>query len=149
VRYRFDRHGRELLELTVDGEPLGAPRLRACAPDRVELELDGVRRTYRVAAGAVNTDEGQVDLRPAPRFADPAAAAAAAGSLTSPMPGTVVRVGVQEGAAVEAGALLVVLEAMKMEHEVRAPAAGTVTELRVQAGSQVQLGAVLAVVSAG
>jgi propionyl-CoA carboxylase alpha chain len=146
VRYRFDRHGRALMELTVDGEPLAAPRLHACAPDRVELEVDGVRRSYRVARGAVNTDEGQVDLHPAPRFADPAAAAAAAGSLTSPMPGTVVRVAVQEGAAVEAGALLVVLEAMKMEHEVRAPAAGTVAELRVQAGSQVETGAVLVVV---
>jgi propionyl-CoA carboxylase alpha chain len=143
VGYRFDRAGR-LAELEVDGEPLAA-RLHACAPDLVDLEVDGVRRRYRVAPGAVNTDEGQADLQELPRF--PAAAAgAAAGSLTSPMPGAVVRVLVEPGATVEAGSPLLVLEAMKMEHEVVAPVAGTVTELRVSPGTQVETGALLAVI---
>ena len=62
------------------------------------------------------------------------------------MPGAVVRVEVAEGDEVAAGDLLLVLEAMKMEHPVLAPAAGTVTSLAVAAGQQVDAGQVLAVV---
>ncbi len=62
------------------------------------------------------------------------------------MPGTVLRVSVAEGDAVEARQPLLVLEAMKMEHEIVAPVAGTVTELRVAAGAQVESGAILAVI---
>ncbi len=62
------------------------------------------------------------------------------------MPGTVLRVDVRAGDVVAAGDTLVVLEAMKMEHAVKALAGGTVTELLVTAGQQVEAGAVLAVV---
>jgi propionyl-CoA carboxylase alpha chain len=62
------------------------------------------------------------------------------------MPGTVVSVAVGVGDAVEAGAPMLVLEAMKMQHTVHAPAAGTVTQLDVKAGDQVSAGEVLAVV---
>ena len=144
VAYGFDRGGR-LVELLIDGEPVADPVVHACTPGRVDLEIDGVRRTYSVTGEYVNTAEGQAHLVELPRFTDPAAALAA-GSLTSPMPGTVLRVSVEEGAEVEARQPLLVLEAMKMEHEITAPAAGRVTELRVTAGSQVEAGAVLAVI---
>jgi propionyl-CoA carboxylase alpha chain len=62
------------------------------------------------------------------------------------MPGTVVMVLVAEGDRVEAGAPVLVLEAMKMQHTVSAPATGTVVELDVKAGVQVAAGEVLAVV---
>jgi propionyl-CoA carboxylase alpha chain len=143
VGYRFDRHG-GLEVLEVDGSRREA-RLHRCGSEEVDLEVDGVRRTYLVSGGHVNTADGQVDLVELPRFTDPTAALAA-GSLTSPMPGTVLRVTVEEGAEVEARQPLLVLEAMKMEHEITAPAAGTVTELRVTAGAQVEAGAVLAVI---
>ena len=64
----------------------------------------------------------------------------------APMPGKVIKLAVAEGAEVEAGDVLVVLEAMKMEHELTAPSAGTVAELRVAEGDQVESGAPLAVV---
>ncbi len=70
----------------------------------------------------------------------------AAGSLRSPLPGTVVRVDVAAGDAVHEGDVLVVLEAMKMEHAIRAPHDGVVSELDVGVGSQVVTGAVLVVV---
>ena len=143
IAYRFDRHGR-LAELCIDGQPRPA-RLHACTPGMVDLEVDGLRRRYAVDGDAVNTPDGQADVIELPRFAD-LAAEAAAGSLVSPMPGTVLRVAVAEGDAVEARQPLLVLEAMKMEHEIVAPAAGTVAELRVQAGAQVEAGAVLAVI---
>ena len=74
-----------------------------------------------------------------------AASAAASGPapLVAPMPGLVVRVAVQPGDTVSAGQGLVVIEAMKMENELRATAAGVVTGVRVQAGQAVEKGAVL------
>jgi len=69
------------------------------------------------------------------------------GSCTAPLPGTVIRVGVQAGARVAAGDPLVVLESMKMEHAVLAPAAMTVAAVRVAAGDSVALGEVLVVLS--
>jgi pyruvate carboxylase subunit B len=63
--------------------------------------------------------------------------------LKAPMPGLVVRVLVHEGEQVQAGAGLVVLEAMKMENELKAPRAGVVQGLRVTPGQTVEKGAVL------
>ena len=74
-------------------------------------------------------------------------AAEEAGSLHAPMPGTVVRVEVAEGEEVAAGTVVVVLEAMKMEHAVRAPQAGVVSSLHAEVGAAVDTGHVLAVVS--
>jgi geranyl-CoA carboxylase alpha subunit len=75
-----------------------------------------------------------------------AAAAEGDGRLKAPTTGKVVRVEAAVGDAVEVGAPIVVLEAMKMEHPVRADVAGTVTEVRVTVGDQVRGGEVLAVV---
>ncbi len=74
-----------------------------------------------------------------------AAAKAPAGPspLVAPMPGLVVRVTVQPGDVVAAGQGLVVMEAMKMENELRAPAAGTVKSVRVVPGTAIEKGAVL------
>ena len=63
------------------------------------------------------------------------------------MPGTVVAVEVAAGAEVAAGDVVLVLEAMKMQHTVTAPHDGTVTEINVEPGSQVASGEVLAVVA--
>jgi propionyl-CoA carboxylase alpha chain len=80
-----------------------------------------------------------------PRFVDPAELTRP-GSLLAPMPGTVVAVRVGPGEHVTGGQPLLVLEAMKMQHTVRAPSDGVVTRLDVQAGVQVAAGQVLAVV---
>jgi propionyl-CoA carboxylase alpha chain len=113
------------------------------------LESDGVRTTYAVAVNgaAVDVDgpHGHIRLTRVPRFVDPADAVAS-GSLLAPMPGTVVRVAVEAGQTVEAGAPVLVLEAMKMQHTVSAPYAGVVTEINVKTGAQVASGEVLAVV---
>jgi 3-methylcrotonyl-CoA carboxylase alpha subunit len=106
-----------------------------------------------VEAGIVaNADEILVSLRgeihtlrkPAPPAVDEAGVGAeAAASLTAPMPGTVVKVVVEEGQEVEEGQLLLVLEAMKMEQPVSAPHAGVVQSLPFEEGSLVPGGAVL------
>jgi biotin carboxyl carrier protein len=66
--------------------------------------------------------------------------------VLAPMPGKVVRVLVEAGARVEAGDGLLIVEAMKMQNEMKSPKAGTIVELRAQAGSTVNAGEVLAVV---
>jgi len=76
-----------------------------------------------------------------------AAGAASGGPVVSPMPGTVLVVKAAAGDVVTAGAPLVVVEAMKMEHTVTAPVDGVVTELHVRAGQQVALNQPLAVVT--
>ena len=75
-----------------------------------------------------------------------ARAAAADGTVRSPMPGTVVAVHVTVGQAVSAGQPVLVVEAMKMEHTVTAPLDGTVSELTAKAGQQVRMDEALAVI---
>jgi acetyl-CoA/propionyl-CoA carboxylase biotin carboxyl carrier protein len=74
------------------------------------------------------------------------AAAGPAGALVSPMQGTVLRVAVEKGAEVEQGALICVIEAMKMENEITAPAAGKVEELNVSEGAAITSGDTIAVI---
>jgi acyl-CoA carboxylase subunit alpha len=142
VGYRIDRSG-----LVIEGRD--DARLVSMRPDRVELEVAGIRRAFDVAdyGGLVCVDSalGPVTLIPEGRFADPAAHVTA-GSLLAPMPGTVVRLAAAVGDEVSAGQPLLWLEAMKMEHLVAAPAAGVVAELPVAVGQQVEVGSVLAVV---
>ena len=118
-------------------------------PDRVVLDVDGVRRAYRVhrvgAAVFVDGPDGAASLAELPRLPLPTAAVAA-GSLLAPLPGAVTRVNVKVGQRVTAGEPLLTLEAMKLEHPVLAPIDGVVTELPVPTGGQVQTGAVLAVI---
>jgi propionyl-CoA carboxylase alpha chain len=142
-------------ELSVNGEPLAAQiTVYRAAPDAVDLEAGGIRRTYSVsrvtAAGRtsvyVDGPDGSSALTELPRFTDPSAAVSG-GSLLAPMPGVVLRVLAEPGEAVTAGQPLIVLEAMKMEQTVAAPADGTITELRAAPGEQVDAGQVLAVVA--
>ncbi|MCX4098966.1 biotin carboxylase N-terminal domain-containing protein [Nocardia sp. alder85J] len=146
VRYRFTRAGIEV----AGRDGLAAAEV---VPGQVTLLVPGdrgpVRRRFEVArygdAVAVDSPLGPVALRRLPRFTDPADQVAA-GSLLAPMPGTVIRLGAEPGAAVTKGQPLLWLEAMKMEHTIAAPADGVLTELNVTVGQQVEVGAVLAVV---
>ncbi len=126
--------------------------VHAASPDRIDLEIGGTRREYRIhQVGAevyVDASDGSSALSEVPRFGDPEKVAPA-GSLLAPMPGLVLRVLAEVGAVVTAGQPLLVLEAMKMEQTVSAPASGVVAELRAKAGEQVSTGQVLAVLEAG
>jgi biotin carboxyl carrier protein len=70
-------------------------------------------------------------------------ASAASGGLTSALPGVVVSVPVQVGQEVEAGTVLMLIEAMKMEHAISAPYAGRVTAVHFAAGDRVAEGSAL------
>jgi acetyl-CoA/propionyl-CoA carboxylase biotin carboxyl carrier protein len=70
----------------------------------------------------------------------------APGELVSPIQGTVLKVAVEKGAEVDEGALICVIEAMKMENEITAPSAGTVEQLSVSEGGSVATGDTIAVI---
>jgi len=76
-----------------------------------------------------------------------AAAGAGPQTLTAPLPGRITHVAVRTGDTVVAGDTLLVIEAMKMENELRAGAPGTVAEVRVSPGQAVNAGDVLVVIS--
>jgi len=124
--------------------------LVSATPDEVILARDGVRVRFAVASyeGRVHVDSvfGSVRLTPLPRLPDPAGQVAP-GTLLAPMPGSVIRIAVEEGDKVERGQPMLWLEAMKMEHQILAPAAGVVASLHAEVGAQVESGAVLAVVT--
>jgi len=136
----------------VAGAPLDDLVLWAAAPDRVDLDVSGVRRTITVRTvdnvTYVDSALGTTVLVEVPRFPDPDSRTAP-GSLLAPMPGTVVRIAVEPGQRVAAGTPVVVLEAMKMEHTVAAPHDGMVGEIDVAVGQAVDVGTVLAVVEEG
>ena len=76
-----------------------------------------------------------------------AAGGASGQTVKAPLPGKITHVAVQAGDAVTGGQSLVVIEAMKMENELKATAAGTVREVRVVAGQAVNAGDVLVVIA--
>lgn len=111
--------------------------------------LDG-RYVVTVRGGQIDVDgpSGATRFALTPRHPDPNAAASA-GSLLAPMPGSIIGVDVAEGDAVTAGQQLLRLEAMKMEHTVTAPEDGIVSELPVSVGDKVDAGQTLVVIDAG
>lgn len=124
----------------------GAARLHAWAPDELDAEVDGRRFRGRITRIGdrliVATSLGDVELVVLPRFPVPGATHVA-GGLVAPMPGKIIELRVREGDRVQAGDVLVILEAMKMEHPMTAPQDGVVAEIRVAVGEQVEGGAVL------
>jgi 3-methylcrotonyl-CoA carboxylase alpha subunit len=132
---------------TVAGRPFTIAWRRSAA-DRATVTVDGhgfelewLRRDHdlRLWCGARAVDASVVD----PRDVDPSASAHE-GELVAKLPGTVVAVLVAEGQRVTAGTVLLVVEAMKMEHAVLAPRDGVVSGLRFAVGERVPEGAVLA-----
>jgi acetyl-CoA/propionyl-CoA carboxylase biotin carboxyl carrier protein len=125
-----------------------------------EEEEQKVERSYAVEVSGKRFDVKVIGAGFTPNGAAPGAGAAkapkrrersksaggAAGELISPIQGTVLKVEVEKGAPVEEGALIAVIEAMKMENEITAPVSGTVEELNVSAGGSVSTGDVIAVI---
>ncbi len=141
-------------------EPAAAPAAAEEDDEKVErdytVEVDSRRFNVKVigpppAGGVVAAGANSTGARPAPRRerAGGAAGGASSGALVSPLQGTVLRVNVEKGQDVEAGAVVCVIEAMKMENEITAPVAGKVAELNVKEGASVSAGDALATIALG
>jgi acetyl-CoA/propionyl-CoA carboxylase biotin carboxyl carrier protein len=120
------------------------------------VEVSGKRFDVKVigapfAVGAASNGSAPAaaaGARRAPRRSDRAAGGGGGGdTLSSPLQGTVLKVAVEAGAEVQEGALIAVIEAMKMENEITAHKAGKVTELPIAVGASVATGETLAIIS--
>ncbi|MCY4175708.1 MAG: ATP-grasp domain-containing protein [Acidimicrobiaceae bacterium] len=137
-----------------DEATVAAARLAAWGPETLTLEWDGRQVRYTVTAAQdrdrvyLTGDAETVAVAVVPRFGAPETALAD-GGFAAPMPGVIVEVRVAAGERVPAGATLVVMEGMKMEHHVTAPADGTVAQVLVAPGDQVDNGSPLLVFEAG
>jgi biotin carboxyl carrier protein len=112
--------------------------------DGDQASVDGI--TYPVAVAGVAGRPAGASKPAARKRAAKAAAAQDPGQVAAIMPGKILRVEVAEGDAVEEGDVLVILEAMKMENELRAKRSGVVRQVTVSAGDDVEMGELLVVV---
>ncbi len=129
-------------------------RLFDRTPQRQVLELDGRRHVIRTTVAppinpvsghdiATSSRAGALRWSSTPRFVDHEAAAGGGGGPICPLPGTVIAVHVEAGQQVADGTLLMVVEAMKMEHKIVATADAVVTEVRFGVGERVDQGDLL------
>ncbi len=145
VRYVAGPHG----TFTIEGEPASDCRVVHGDVRSLTLEIDGVRRRFGVARGdgvlVVSGPLGTATVTPVPRF-PPAEREDLAGGCLAPMTGIIRDVRVKPGDQVEKGTVMLVLEAMKMEHQMVARDVGVVKTVRVEVGQMVDPDEVLIVV---
>lgn len=113
------------------------------AGERVPLTVSDLVRESGPAASGTGAAAAEPAAAPAPGVAAPAVAVDTQDGLFAPVPGKIVDVFVKVGDAVDEGTPLVVLEAMKMENELRAPKKGRVSVVAVQKGDTAQRGQLL------
>lgn len=142
--YRVAIDGSEFL---VDGKKTGRSNYSLIVDNRsFEVDVDNSEDEYRVLVDGRNYHINLVDERRVRVDAQSGIQVEGRQKVSVPMPGKVIAVLVSEGDAVEKGQGLVIVEAMKMENEVRSPITGEVKEIKVKAGETVEGGAVLVVV---
>jgi acetyl-CoA/propionyl-CoA carboxylase, biotin carboxylase, biotin carboxyl carrier protein len=156
------QRGETCRDLVEDGDWLKGLATPA-PPKPAEEEESGetVEREYAVEVSGRKFEVKVIGAPPTPNGAAPTGAArkaprrerksdagggGAPGALVSPLQGTVLRVAVEQGAEVEEGALICVIEAMKMENEITAHSSGTVEELGVSEGGSIATGDTIAVI---
>ena len=123
----------EKYEVEVERVGGGTSSLSRRPPERISRPVQAAPAAQPVAAPK--------PVAPAPAAAP--AASGSAGSVVSPMPGTILDVKVKEGDAVSVGQVVVILEAMKMETEIVSEVAGSVAAVRVKKGDAVDTDTVL------
>ena len=111
--------------------------------EHIHCEIDGIAIkaliTYFHDEITINNGSGDLVFKVLPKFIDPNEIIIE-GSLTAPMPGKILNINVKKGSSVKAGETLLILEAMKMEHTIKATSDGQVIELYVKTGDQVESG---------
>ena len=146
ITYRPRRDG--TFALTINGAETTA-RVEATTDTTITLTIGRQRHAFTLATSGptihLHGPHGDLDLTELPRFPPPATTEAT-GGVRAPMPGRVLALHITQGQHVTRGDLLLILEAMKMEHRITAPTSGTVTTLHVALGDQVHNGAALVII---
>jgi acetyl-CoA/propionyl-CoA carboxylase biotin carboxyl carrier protein len=151
------RNGETCRDLVEDKAWLKELAFPAPAPSTDEQPEETIERKYAVEVSGrkfdvkvigAPTPNGAAPVKQAPRRERKAGGGGggAPGQIVSPIQGTVLKVAVEKGASVEEGALICVIEAMKMENEITATSSGTIEELSVSEGGSVATGDTIAVI---
>jgi oxaloacetate decarboxylase alpha subunit len=133
----FEPRPWEIADTPAASAPAAAATAPVGGPEHYRVEVDG--RAYDVTVSPQGAVESVTPAASSPAPVAPVQAQ----MIASPLAGNIVKIPVGVGQTVNAGDVVVILEAMKMETEVRAPAAGRVAEIRVKEGDAVALGAPL------
>jgi propionyl-CoA carboxylase alpha chain len=148
----YYRHNRDHSFRIGQVESTGSATVHAWAPGELDVEYQDRRRVVRVTYEGGNlhltSGAGGISVSVLPRFSVPEPEVPG-GAVAAPMPGKVIEIRVNVGDTVEAGQVVAVLEAMKMENHLRAAEDGTVTEILAAVGEQVEKDALLMVVDDG
>ena len=149
LRVEYRHRGDNEFTVSIDGQERRVRVVSWASPEltlqegshrwRARISFDG-DQTY------VHSSQFSINLQRKPRFPDKSQEIPAGGCI-APMPGKVVELRIAEGDVVQAGQVLLIMEAMKMEHSVTAPQDGTVVQVTVAAGDQVDADALLVVVA--
>ena len=111
--------------------------------EHIHCEIDGISIKAFISCFhdeiTINSGSGDLVFKVLPKFIDPNEIIIE-GSLTAPMPGKILNINVKKGSSVKTGETLLILEAMKMEHTIKANSDGQVIELYVKTGDQVESG---------
>ena len=111
--------------------------------EHIHCEIDGIAIKALISCFhdeiTINSGSGDLVFKVLPKFIDPNEIIIE-GSLTAPMPGKILNINVKKGSSVKTGETLLILEAMKMEHTIKANSDGQVIELYVKTGDQVESG---------
>ena len=140
------------VEAESDGDETQAPKLEQdytveVSGRRFEVRVIGAAPAQAANGRAQAPTPGGATRKPAKRERPGSRDGAGGGDhLRSPMQGTVLKIAVEQGAAIEEGALVAIIEAMKMENEVTAHKTGTISELPIEVGASVASGDTLAVI---
>ncbi len=130
------------VQVLVDGEPLTVTLSLEAGPEAIEWAIVG-SRPYELVVDHdlrwIQSARGRHRVNVRDLEAQVGRPVSGDGRIKAPIPGLVVRLLVGQGDRVEAGQPVLVLEAMKMENEIRAPRPGTVAEIRAQPGQSVGL----------
>ena len=121
-----------------------------CDNSSIDLEIDSHRFYAQVTKEkdviTINMPYGDLDVKVLPRFLEPGSEVPE-GGLIAPMPGKVIDVKVKKGNKVKPGDTLIIIEAMKMEHSIKATEEGKVSKVMVRLDDQVDNGATLLVIN--
>jgi len=144
----FEKPAEPAADEGAEGEPVEQSYTVEVSGKRFDVKVIGPPLAAGALNGAAPVAAPAAARKPARRSQRSGASGGRLGdTLSSPIQGTVLKVAVERGAAVEEGALIAVIEAMKMENEITAHKAGTVSELPIAVGASVATGDTLAVIS--
>ncbi len=145
LEYRSQRDGSFRVRVGEDGNEM-IVRPHTCGDGKVDVDIVGQRHYFSVTKDGddwlVHGDAGDLAITELPRYPVPGADDLS-GGLVAPMPGAVLAMEVSNGDSVSKGDLMVILEAMKMEHRITAPRDGVVEGIHAAVGDQVENGQLL------